>query len=343
LKKNLLTFFPCRYFAVSIESKMATEERKLPEILEHDFVICDNTLNRKGWRLLVEGIDMEGFLKNPVCCVQHDTWMVPIGKWKNLRIEDGKFLGTVEFDRNDPDAIKLYWKYADGYMNAVSLHVISLEESDVPTMLVPGQRYSTITKSELLEISLVTVPGQKNAVKLSTPDGQDYQLNLINKMEKEEKTQTQTEDLQKQVNEQKQLSAKNLVKIHQLRGVVQDGEVEHLSKLAIADYDTTEKMLEARQPEKRPEEEKPETVETESKKLSDQMKDFTKGLGSEAGKKTAADDRAGWSFYDWFRKDSEGLSLMQKSDPERYKKLESAQYASAKKSGLHTEEMGKDE
>ena len=51
-------------------------------------------------------------------------------------------------------------------MNAVSIHVIPLEESELPEHLEKGKRYSTITKSELLEVSLVTVPGQKNAVKL---------------------------------------------------------------------------------------------------------------------------------------------------------------------------------
>jgi len=87
---------------------MAKEvKRELPEKLEMDFIICDNTLNRKGWRLLVGGIDMEGFLKNPVCCVEHDTWAVPVGKWKNLRVGSEQFIGTVEFDRNDEDAVKL--------------------------------------------------------------------------------------------------------------------------------------------------------------------------------------------------------------------------------------------
>ncbi len=119
-------------------------ERKLPDALEIDFIICDNSLNRKGWRLEVVGIDTTGFLKNPVCIVQHDMWTLSVGKWKNLRVDGDKFLGTLEFDKNDDDAVKLYWKYVDGYMNAVSLHILPVEESNDPSMLVLGQTYATV-------------------------------------------------------------------------------------------------------------------------------------------------------------------------------------------------------
>lgn len=163
----------------SINNIDMIQERELPAILEHDFVITDESVNRYGWRLLVAGIDLTGFLKNPVCCVQHVTSLIPVGKWKNIRVEGQELKGTLEFDRNDSDAVKLYWKYKDGYMNAVSLNVVPWEESDVKELLQPGQTKPTVTKCELLEISIVTLPGQKNAVKLSTPEGNEYKLNLL--------------------------------------------------------------------------------------------------------------------------------------------------------------------
>lgn len=304
-------------------------ERVLPETLEQDFIICDNTLNRKGWRLLVEGIDMEGFLKNPVCVLQHNMWSVPIGRWKNLRVENEQFLGTVEFDRNDEEAVKLYWKYKDGYMNAVSLNIIPMEESTEPSMLVQGQTYPTITKCELMEVSLVTVPGQKNAVKLCTPEGGDYKLDVLdnkkdNQMVKEEKDKSSEEDLQKMLNAEREKNAKNLVKLHVQRGVVSDGEVESLEKFALLDYNETEKMLDARTPAKK-EEEKPEGKEKEEdgKKLSEELKKLN--LSSEQGKTTKS-ERDAWTYYDYFRKDPKALNAMRENEPEKYKKLE-ADYA----------------
>ena len=136
---------------------MAKKDRQLPEVLERDFIITDESVNRYGWRLLVGGVDLDGFIKNPVCCVQHSTWLIPVGKWKNVRVDGQELKGTVEFDRNDDEAVRLYWKYEDGYMNAVSLNVAPIEESDDAAMILPGQKYPTLTKSELLEISLVTI------------------------------------------------------------------------------------------------------------------------------------------------------------------------------------------
>ncbi|NLL27246.1 MAG: hypothetical protein GX259_00450 [Bacteroidales bacterium] len=308
-------------------------QRELPEILEIDFVICDNTLNRKRWRLLVEGIDFEGFLKNPVCVVQHDTWSIPVGKWKNLRVENSQFKGTVEFDKTDEQAVKLYWKYVDGYMNAVSLNILPKEESNAD--LVAGQIYPTISKSELLEISLVTVPGQKNAVKLSNVDGGDYTLSLISKTknmnpEDKEKKENQSQQLQSQeqeierlkseLAEQKKLNIDNLIESHKNRGVVADNEVESLKKLATNDYDTVKQMLEGREVKQN---------ENSSKELSAQMAQFVKN-----NEQKAADERANWTYLDFYKKDPEALSLMQKNEPEKYAKLEKDFAEQAKKENL---------
>ncbi|MCL2245845.1 MAG: hypothetical protein FWC10_03605 [Lentimicrobiaceae bacterium] len=304
---------------------MAKEKRALPEILEQDFIICDNTLNRKGWRLLVEGIDMEGFLKNPVCITEHNMKSIPVGRWKNLRVEGEKFLGTLEFDKNDELAVTLYWKYKDGFMNAVSISVVPIEESEQLNMLVAGQRYPTLIKSELWEISIVTVPGQKNAVKLCTPEGGDYKLNVLdnkkeNQMNKDEKDKSSEEDLQKKLDAANEKNVANLVKLHVQRGVVADGEVESLKKLALQDYDTVEKMLDARTPAKK-EEEMPDgkEKEEEGKKLANELRKLN--LNSEQGKspKSKHDD---WTFYDYFRKDPKALDAMRENEPEKYKQLE---------------------
>ena len=117
------------------------KERELPEVLEIPFVICDNSVNRYSWRLLVGGIDLKGFKMNPVCCYQHDTYSVAVGRWKDLKIVGEELHGIVEFDRNDEESVKLYWKYKDGFMSAVSLNIITLETSEDKKLLLPGQKY----------------------------------------------------------------------------------------------------------------------------------------------------------------------------------------------------------
>lgn len=324
--------------------------RKLPEVLEIDFHICDNSVNRQGWRLMVEGIDLSGFLANPVCIVKHETSSIPVGKWKNVRVEGEKLLGTVEFDKNDEFAVKLYWKYKDGFMNAVSLHVMPIEESDDPKLSLPGQRYSTVTKSDLWEISLVTVPGNKNAVKLSTAEGGTYKLNVIStnpnqKMAEEKKVETkdgnEVETLKLQVERLTKQNAKNLVDLHVNRGVVQKEEIESVTALAEQNYELVEKMLSARtvptaekkaDDDSEKQEEKTTAVQVEGKKLEEKILSIT--TGAEGDKTKNENDRSTWGYNDWFKKDPEGLTLMAEKEPEKFKKLESELAAFAAKNGL---------
>lgn len=345
-------------------------DRQLPEKLTHDFVICDNTVNRYSWRLLVEGIDTTGFLKNPVLCVQHSTWNIPVGKWENLRIENNQLIGTAEFDPTDDDAVKLYWKYKDGYMNACSLNIIPIEESDDPSFLLPGQKYPTITKSELLEVSLVTIPGQKNAVTLSHPDGKEYKLSLIiNQTEMANDNKT-VEQLTAELTAQRKLNADTLVKLHVQRGVVQEGEVESLKTLAVDNYEVTSKMLEARVPAEKPTETGKEqlalalvalhstrlglTAEEkkmyegaakldyegtkkvlEARKGKETAESFVLGLSSD--KNAGNGDRATWTYLDYVKKDPEALALMAKNEPDKHKSLELAFITESEKLGVKTQ------
>ncbi|MDD3079101.1 MAG: hypothetical protein PHH37_08355 [Paludibacter sp.] len=350
---------------------MAKQERKLPDgALMIPFTICDESINRYGWRLLVSGGDLVGFEKNPVCCVQHSTYMIPVGKWSDLKLGAGKFTGTVEFDRNDEDAVKLYWKYIDGYMSAVSLNIIPIEESDDPKYLIPGQTRSTVTKWDLIEISLVTIPGQKNAVKLSTPEGGEYKLNLItnSKMAKEEKT---VEQMQAELAASKQLAADNLVMFHKERGVVQDGEIASLKKLALTDYDTVSTMLGARtKPDvidkNETAEDKADALvalhfnrgaitdgqkkiyrlsaiadyegtrkELEALKGRDGLETFVAGIGKQHGE-NAGNERSKWTYLDYYKKDQEALSIMEKNEPGKYKLLEAEFLKESKGLGICT-------
>lgn len=357
---------------------MAKQERKLPDgALIIPFTICDETVNRYGWRLLMSGGNLDGFVQNPVCCVQHSTYMIPVGKWSDLKLEGGKFTGTVEFDRNDDEAVKLYWKYKDGYMSAVSLNIIPLEESDDPKYLIKGQTRKTVTKWDLLEISLVTIPGQKNAVKLSTPEGGEYKLDLISNQTKMDKVEKTVEQMQAELAASKQLAADNLVLMHKERGVVQDGEIASLKKLAFSDYDTTSAMLSARTKSEAPAGgSNNETAEAKADALvalhfgrgaitepqkaiyragalqdyegtkkqlelmrgTDGLQTFVAGIGGGKQGEQGGDERAKWTYLDYYKKDREALILMQKNEPEKYRALEASFVQESKRLGIVTEQ-----
>jgi len=329
--------------------------------LELDFVIVDDSVNRYGYRILVEGINLDGFLKNPVCPLQHNTYDVSVGRWKNLKVEGGRLTGTLEFDGDDESAVKLYNKYKKGYMNAVSLAIIPIEESDDPMYLLPGQKYPTVTKSELLEVSLVTVPGQKNAVRLVKPDGTAYQLSLLTKNRSME-NEKNLEQLQQELAEARRLNAENLVKLHKARGVVQDEEEQSLITLALTDYKSVSQLLEARKTngsndlakqlvalhaerlgltaEEVAFYEKAATADyegtrrvLEARKGKDALDTFLLNMKSTPA--AGADDRSSWTYLDWYKKDLPGLQLMAKNDPDRFKRLEADFLNESKRQGIY--------
>jgi HK97 family phage prohead protease len=136
-----------------------------------EFVLSDESLNSYGYWIKTDGIGLEAFKKNPVMLWNHGrSWsdsqdtILPIGRWENVRVEDGRLLGEAVFDSDDAFAKKIAQKVANGTLSACSIGLEALELSEAPEHLKPGQTRRTITKSELLEVSIVDIPANRNAV-----------------------------------------------------------------------------------------------------------------------------------------------------------------------------------
>ena len=119
----------------------------------------DDIVDQKGW-------DLRAFHRNPVILFNHNPNQMPIGKGKAY-LKDGALMIDVEFDKNDPDAQKIESKVRGGFINAVSVGF-------QPTETIPRSRLSAespyygktgmyFPKSELLEVSIVTIPANNEA------------------------------------------------------------------------------------------------------------------------------------------------------------------------------------
>lgn len=133
-------------------------------------VISDESINSYGFWVMTDGIDLSAFLKNPVMLWNHNRGglgvtsdQLPIGIWKDLRIENGVLTGEPVFDENDEFAVKIKQKYESGILNACSIGFAPLEWSDAPEMLKEGQKVATVTRCRLLEISICDIPSNANA------------------------------------------------------------------------------------------------------------------------------------------------------------------------------------
>jgi HK97 family phage prohead protease len=121
------------------------------------FKITDERLNRNNWITLTSGIDYSTFMNNPVVLLQHDSWWEhPIGKVTQITIEGTDMFADIVF-HEETEASQVVKKLVDaGVYNATSIGIDVLEET-----LLNNNR--VFTKSELLEVSIVTIPANGGA------------------------------------------------------------------------------------------------------------------------------------------------------------------------------------
>lgn len=144
-------------------------------------VISSDRLNRKGFRVLTQGADLSQYKKNPVLLWMHmrpwrgtDDEIMPIGKVNNIRKEDGKIMGELDFDTDDPFAKKLADKWDKGIYKMVSPGLTPIEFSEDPKDMLPGQKYATITRWRLDEVSLVDIGGNDDAMAVKNKETGKY-------------------------------------------------------------------------------------------------------------------------------------------------------------------------
>ena len=153
-----------------------------------EVVINKSNLNTFGFRVLTSGIDITQFKRNPILLWLHSrAWrgskeeVLPIGTVENLRLEGDQLIGTPVFDESDDFAMKIKAKWESGVLRMASPGLDVIETSEDPKYLLPGQRRATITKSKLIELSIVDIGGNDEALVLSRngaaiqlSSGEDY-------------------------------------------------------------------------------------------------------------------------------------------------------------------------
>lgn len=136
------------------------------------FICSDETINSYGFWVLAAGIDTSRFSKNPVMLWNHSRSygskddVLPIGYWKDLRIENGQLTAEAVFDEKDDFARQIAGKVRDGVIRACSIGIRILSTSTEPQHLKPVQTRETVISCELREISLCDIPANGNAVAL---------------------------------------------------------------------------------------------------------------------------------------------------------------------------------
>ncbi|MGB3822434.1 MAG: HK97 family phage prohead protease [Rhodococcus qingshengii] len=133
------------------------------------FKISDNSIDRYGEIVDQDSWDFKNFLKNPIMLWNHKSWDVEpehvLGTWSDLAVEKDGTYATAHFDDDiNPKADTVFKQIIKGTLRCVSVGFIphSLEyDEDTPIL----------KDNELLEISIVPIPANANAVALAFKEG----------------------------------------------------------------------------------------------------------------------------------------------------------------------------
>jgi HK97 family phage prohead protease len=147
------------------------------------FILSDESINTHGFRVLTAGIQLDSFRRNPIMLWNHSSaWrgtkeeILPVGRWDNIRVEGGKLLADAVLDDGDNFAKEIARKVEKGIINMCSIGFAVIEQSEDKSVILPGQRYATVTKCRLREVSLVDMGANLNSVVLYDEAGKIIEL-----------------------------------------------------------------------------------------------------------------------------------------------------------------------
>jgi len=108
-----------------------------------------------------------------------------------LRLEEVEgreaLTGVPEFDMMDPLGAMVAHKYMNGYISSCSMGHAPLLTSMEAEHIEQGQVYETVLETELLEVSMTNIPGDRDAVILRLSNGASVnELRKINNKHKSE-------------------------------------------------------------------------------------------------------------------------------------------------------------
>ncbi len=112
-------------------------------------------IDRHGESLNPNGWSLNNYMRNPVILFGHDYKSLPIGKAMKVWVEDGKLMFTIKF-ADTPMGNEVFKLFEEDMLNAFSVGFIPMKWDETGDY--------TFAEMELLELSVVTVPANPEAL-----------------------------------------------------------------------------------------------------------------------------------------------------------------------------------
>lgn len=305
---------------------------------EDEYVINDESVeNSHGFVLLNAAGRFERYNANPVMLFNHESANL-IGLMTGLRVEGSRLIGKAEYDEEDTLGAKCRRQAKKGILKGCSPGIIinAVELRTAPD----GKERITVTDWELCETSLVSVPSNRNALRLYNRRGEaipDDQVKLsveallnINKQKNSEMdkiilTAEAYIALGLKSNEADGKAISAAIMELQARIEKAEGELEKHRRLR------SEELVALAIKEGRITAEKKDSfvklalADFDTAKATLEAIPVKESLAAKvtrtAGGEGVTDERKGWTYLRWAKEDPEGLKRLKADDPETFAEL----------------------
>lgn len=172
-----------------------------------EFVIADDTADRHGTVWDIDSWILEHYHRNNVVLYLHDTTTpdpdLVIGTGE-VFIEGRQVIGRVTFENEDlnPLADKVFRKAVAGTLKMASIGAIPHKARLGDSSKGENENYIYFSQNELLEISIVPIGSQRNALKRSVENLEEIRASL-KKTETNQKVSRSVVERQLKINMQK--------------------------------------------------------------------------------------------------------------------------------------------
>ena len=140
-------------------------------------VISTGNIARDQMIIDPDGWDFTNYRRNPVVLWGHDDLAMPVARTiGEIKKTTTELIATAEFDKEDPEAVRIFGKIKRGYVNTTSVRWLPkrTEIRAIPTE--HGDRDTLVfVEQELLEWSFVSIPADPGAMILRG-DGSGFDL-----------------------------------------------------------------------------------------------------------------------------------------------------------------------
>lgn len=137
---------------IDLKSIIPADKKELKGEGTFEVVMTNESVDRDGEIIMMDGWNFDNFMKNPVVLFGHDYWSAPVGAVTEIFRDERGWVARGVFARTD-EAQKLRQLYDDGFLKTVSVGFIAKERDG-----------NKITSQELLELSFVPVPSNPTAL-----------------------------------------------------------------------------------------------------------------------------------------------------------------------------------